>query len=287
MSQGELKRIYGALTDDLKAAALKGGGQKALGAFNWANSLNAAVAKRREELARLLNVKNDEGILHAIMRMAGSRSSADVKMLAKVRAAIPEDDWNDISSAVIARLGRQAQGNGDFTPDLFLRDYRQLSSQGKALLFGNKPQLRDALDDLATVADRFKTLQKFANSSKSGDVFTGGALITLAVSNPILFAKTVIPSAIIARVFSKPATVRAMATWSRAYQKYVAKPSVGTMKLLAASSKRFASNIGMSFGLAPYVDHLAVALSGSPGAGSTSVVARPQQPMQPGREQHP
>lgn len=268
MSQGELKRIYGALTEDLRNAARQAGGRRALDAFTWANSLNAAVAKRRAELARLLNVKNDEGIIHAIERMAGSRSSADLKMLAKVKASVPADDWNDIASAVIGRMGRQANGNGDFTAELFIRHYKQLSDQGKALLFGNKPGLRDALDDLATVADRFKSLQKFTNSSKTGDVVTGSALMTLAVSNPFLFVKTVIPSVIMARIFSKPATVRAMTRWASAYHNYVAKPSIGAMQILSASSKRFASEIGQSFGLTPYVDRFALALAGSPRAAA-------------------
>ncbi|MFD2678173.1 hypothetical protein [Camelimonas lactis] len=59
MSGGELKRIYGGLTDDLKTAAERAGGPRGKALFERANNLYSAVSGRREALAKIVGSKGD------------------------------------------------------------------------------------------------------------------------------------------------------------------------------------------------------------------------------------
>jgi type II secretory pathway component PulJ len=64
MSKAELKRVYGALSKDLRQSAQDAGGARGLQLFERANQLNSSVAGRREKLAEIV------GSLHETPRVA-------------------------------------------------------------------------------------------------------------------------------------------------------------------------------------------------------------------------
>jgi hypothetical protein len=140
MSQAELKQIYGSLSDDLKTAVERAGGKKALDEFNAANAFNVQVSKERETLNKVLGTKSDEAVFDKIVSMAGSTSRADINTLFQVKKAVSPETWNEISSAAIARMGRDREGN--LTPDRFITEYGKLSQTGKAALFTSEPAKR-------------------------------------------------------------------------------------------------------------------------------------------------
>lgn len=280
ISKAELKQLYGALTEDLRSAVSRSGGKAALKAFDRANFLNAAVAKRREELMRLLGAQNDEGVFSAIYRAAGSTSTADINLLMKARKAMPPEAWDGIASAVVSRMGR-ANGQGDFSLQRFFTDYGKLSPAGKKLLFAGKGDLAGALDDLATVATRFKRLEQFANPSgtaqHAGLLAAGGGVVT----DPISTATAVLGGGLMARVLSRPATVRAMTAWAKVYDLSLRRPSKALGDSVKFAALRFSREVGLEFGLGREVDRIALALSGGsppPGGGPQPAYAGDQQP---------
>ena len=95
--------------------------------------------------------------------MAGTGPRADINKLAQARKVMGADDWNEVASSVVSRLGRDVEGN--FSPQRFLTDYGNMSDAGRNLLFKstNNP-LKTHLDDIAEVSSRFKRLQQFANA---------------------------------------------------------------------------------------------------------------------------
>jgi hypothetical protein len=236
ISQAELKQIYGSLSDDLKAAVERAGGKKALEEFNAANSFAANVSKEREVLNKVLGTKSDEAIFDKIASMASSTSRADVSSLIKVKNAVSDDTWGEISSAVIARIGRDREGN--LTPDRFIAEYGKLSKAGQATLFNT--ETRQALEDIARVSSRFKQLNQYANPSGTGQTVLGGALGTGAVLSPLTAIKVAVPGYITAKILARPATAKTAADYVKAYELAARMPSTKTQEFLNRRARELA-----------------------------------------------
>lgn len=292
MSHSELKRVYGGLSEDLRSAALNAGGQEGLAKFDRANRYYSLLSKRRENLVRLLGAKNDEGVFDALSRTAGSSSKADLNLLLQARKAMPGDAWDDVASGVIAKMGRPNAGESAnagaaaFSPEKFATEWAKMTPQGRSILFRStgKGDLAKALDDIVTVSQRFKQLQRLGNSSGTGQQVIGfsqaagaASQITAAMMgaiDPLTAAASVTASIggpwLMAKILSKPATARAMANWSKAY--------VGGKRLAVSyASKRLAQEIGQEFGLAKNVPALAAAFEDAGGGPPGNAQAQPQQ----------
>ncbi len=276
INQQELKRVYGSLTRDLRAS-IKNSSMGSLGIaqFDKANALAAKVAKRRAELAQVLGINkpaSPEAVFAAIQRKAGSRSSADIDAVNKIRKSMPPDTWDQVASGVVGGLGRSDAVSGGVSLDRFFTGYNQLSAAGKGALFGNKPDLHAALDDLATIAGRGKEVAKWANPSGTAQHGAYAAL-GAAVVQPWLWPKlatAALGAHFLTRALTRPATVRAMSAWARVWQANqinrlgAGGPAQKNIQSLQFVSRRFAAEIGLQFGLgADRVRQLADSLSGN------------------------
>lgn len=250
ISQGELKQIYGALTQDLKTAVQNSGGEQASKAFERANKYTQLVSDRRESLNKILGpaTRSDEGIAATITRLAGSNSSADAKLLVQARRSMSSEDWKDIASSAIDQLGRNRAG--EFSPTKFASDFSKLSETGRQTLFNatgdNKvlPYLRD----IAKVSERFKQLNKFANPSGTAGHTITAALGGLALNEPITAISSIIGGRVISRALSQPATAASMARWSRAYLNAAAKPGASTIAQLQSATQNLTNTFNSTLG---------------------------------------
>lgn len=261
MDGGELKRIYGALSDDLKNAAEAAGGQRGKQLFERANALNAAVAKRREELAKIVGAKGDaspEQVFDRLLSFASEKGGANANLLAKARNAIGQD-WEEVASGIVSRLGRDAEGN--FTPDRFVTAWGKLSPQGKSVLFGSSGH-RAALEDIATISSRFKELNKFANPSGTAQNATFAATGAGLIADPVTTIATVVGGNVLSRILAQPATASSMARWSRVYQAAVTKPSAATAATLQVATRNLSATIGDKLGVSVAPEQIIRAISG-------------------------
>lgn len=263
MSMGEVKQIYGALSKDMRLAIARGGGQDALNAYEKAEKAAARWANVREDLQRVLNVQSEEGIFSRVLQAAGSKSTADIKLLGRVRGAVGAEKWNEVSSALIERLGRAPDGS--FSPDRLLgpSGLGGLSEEGKRLLFrstGNASHA-DVIDDIATISRRWKSLNQFANPSGTGQSVIGGGIGFGAALDPVSTATSFLGAYGVAKVLSMPSTARSFAAWSRAYERYVKTPSQATAEGFRQASKLLATNSAKELGTE--VDSLARKLQGA------------------------
>ncbi len=281
-SQSELKRIYAGLTDDLKTAVENSGGKVAVQAFERANSLNKAVAARREELAKLVGKSGDapaERVFDAIVARASTSSRADVQLLAKARQTIG-NDWNEVSSAVIARLGRDKEGN--LTPDRFITDYGKLSEQGKAILFDSTT--RKSLDDIATISSRMKEVgSRFGNPSGTAQNVGFGAAVAGMFTAPMTTLGTVFTGNALSYVLSQPATVQSAAKWARAYELAVKQPTAKAANALTIAARNLADAAADQIGGPAAVDQAVKALSGPFRSMAEPSNSQPQQEEQRNR----
>jgi hypothetical protein len=248
MSMGEVKQIYGALSQDMRLIIARAGGPDGLKAYEAAEKAAKRWANVREDLQRILNVQSEEGVFSKIITAAGSKSSADISLLGRVRGAVGPDKWNEVSAALIERLGRAPDGS--FSPDRMVgpSGLGGLSEEGKRLLFRSTglSSHADVIDDIATISKRFKQLNQYANPSGTGQTTLGGALGAGAVADPITTATTFLGSLGISAVLSRPASARSMAAWSRAYQKAATQPTPANVQGYQQASKLFAASIANS-----------------------------------------
>jgi len=232
-SKAELKQLYGALTEDLGASVKSAGGNRAMELFNRANSMNKAVAERRENLAKIVGMKGDvnpEEVLGRIERMAQAGTKGDINRLVMARKSIPPQDWEHVTAGVVERLGRDTRG--DFSPTRFLSGFAKMSDNGKDIMFGpmgNKT--RDALEDIKTVSAKFDELNKYANVSKTAPVLGGMQFMGTLLAAPFYpkaaaAAAAAVPfNFVMSRVLSNPTTASAAANLQRAL--YDLKVGVG------------------------------------------------------------
>jgi hypothetical protein len=265
ISQSELKQIYNGLSADLKASVRNAGGERAASLFERANRYYDLVSDRRENLARILNAKSDEGLFSKIVSSAGSTSSADSKLLVQARKAVSPEDWNEIGSAVIGRLGRDAEGN--FTPDRFATAWGKLSEQGKSLLFSKEH--RAALNDIATISSRFKQLNQFANPSGTGQTVAGVAGLGGVFVDPVSLLGGIVSSRVLSGLLAKPATTRTVSRWSKAYESAVRAPSKATSDFLKRETQSFSASIANVLGAPQLARDLSRAIQGAVPAGAS------------------
>jgi hypothetical protein len=246
-SQNELDNIYKGLTADLKSAVARSGGEKASAAFESANQLAAKTAREREALQKVLGKDaSDERVFDKITAMANSNSRGDRVAMARVRGAVSDETWNDLASGVISKLGRDADGN--FSPDRFVTGWGKLSQEGKSQLFGGKKELSSSLDDIATVSRQFKTLNQYANPSGTGQSVIGASYLSGALLDPTTVVGSVVGARVLSSIMSKPTSARALAAYTKAYQRQAVAPTAQSTQLLENTSRALAAYIGHETG---------------------------------------
>jgi hypothetical protein len=273
LSKAELKKIYAALTKDLELSVQNAGGNQAQAAWRRANTYYDAASKRREELMRVVGAKSDEAVFNKVLA-AANQKTGDQALLAKVRRSLPADEWNEMASAVIARMGRDpkfvttpgtATTSTGFSPDRFMSAYGDLSPAGKALLFRStgRSDLASALDDIATVSQRFKQLNTFANPSGTAQNTMFGVGGYGLATNPLAVFGTVVPGAITSWMLSRPQSARSIAKWSNAYYNAVAKPTRATLQAFDQATRTFADDVGRQLGVPQHAEALFRQLQGA------------------------
>ncbi len=260
-SQDELRALYGSLSDDLRSVVKAAGGDKAVSAFEEANTFAAKSIEEQKALDKIVGPQSDEGLFSKIQAMAGSTSRADLQNLVRVRKAVSPETWDEVSSAVISTMGRDADGK--FSPDRFLTAYGKLSQNGKGLLFKTtgKTDLASSLDDIATVSRRFKQLNQFANPSGTGQAIIGGSYIPGLFVEPTSVISGVVGTRILSSALSKPTSARKLAEWAKAYETAAVKPSTTANRMLDVRSKVLALAIANDSGFPQQVGNIVSAIS--------------------------
>lgn len=247
VSGSELKKIYGGLSKDLESSVAASGGPKASAAFDRANKYYSLVSDRRESLAKIIGADGNapaETVFSRIEAMAGSTSRADISKLAQARKAMGADDWNEMASTVVSRLGRDVEGN--FTPQRFITAYGKLSDAGKTLLFrsGGKSDLASHLDDIATVSSRFKELQKFANPSGTARNASWTAMGAGVATAPLTTLTTVLGGRAVAMALAQPASASSIAKLAKSQLALVTNPTPSRIAAYALAARNLISTIG-------------------------------------------
>lgn len=169
--RAELKRVYGALTQDIKAAASESS-PEALKAFERANKYTRTAHDRIDDYLERISTKVEpEKIFQAV-----AKGGEGTQTINAVKRSLKPEEWEVVASNVVRRMGRSTSGNqtaeGDaFSVDKFVTDWDKLGSAKKAL-FSGSPKLDSYGDDLAKIARVASTVKQ---SSRQGANYSGTA----------------------------------------------------------------------------------------------------------------
>tara|TARA_R100001510_G_scaffold36652_1_gene33119 strand:- start:450 stop:2240 length:1791 start_codon:yes stop_codon:yes gene_type:complete len=183
LDQGQLKKLYGALSQDLELAA-RSAGPKALNAYTRANNYYSAGQSRIENaLKNVLKADTEKKAYNDIVAMTLEASpKGSTKKLLQLKKSLPQDQWSTVSATIIRKLGEtppQRSGAPDatdfaeFNPANFLTNWNKMDNSAKTvLLSGNAPaSVKTELDKLAQVVEKFKQ-RPVATGSAPANIMT-------------------------------------------------------------------------------------------------------------------
>lgn len=178
VSTADWKRLYGALSEDMKSAAASRGGLKA---FERANSFWKAGHQRIDEILEpLVRKKVPEQVFEAL-ETAGKKGATKLRTL---RKSVTDDQWRVVSATVMQRMGKAVSGQqgaegGEFSFRTFLTNWNKLEPTAKAALFDGPGTrgMRNDLDSIARAAGRImESSQAFANPPGTAQGLIGQAM---------------------------------------------------------------------------------------------------------------
>jgi hypothetical protein len=236
---GQLRALYGALSDDIRQTASRYGPQAEKSWTRW-NNYARARANRIENVVSLIVGKSDDkgpqSAFEAMQRLASEKGGDSVK-LAQALRSMPQDEADSVRATMLGELGKASAGQqnavGDvFSPAQFVTSWNKLGDRAKNILFTGEH--RAAIDDVVKVVSGMKASTKFANSSKTGiGVVASTHTIPMMLANPIVGAidmalqygsgKLLASPSVARKIAGTPLNAKgATAYWSRPWVKAMA-----------------------------------------------------------------
>jgi len=178
ISRQTYKKLYAALSEDIRIAARTAGVETA---FNDANKIFSGGAELLEKTLKTVGGKTIAEDAYAAAISNAQRGPTKLKAL---KATLSPEQFDDFRAVVVGGLGKNKQGH--FTPDLFLSHYDGLNPASKDVLFGTSGGLRKNLDTVAEAATMMKKVaSQYANPPETAKSI---GLIAMGSSLPTAFA---------------------------------------------------------------------------------------------------
>ena len=222
VSKGDLKRLYGALSDDLTRFAENQGPAAARSATR-ANNFYKGGIRRVEDIERVVNKNGGpEKIFQGVI--AGTKEGATT--LRTVMKSLKPEEQRMVSAAVVRRMGKATPGQQDvsgeaFSVETFLTNWAKLSPEARGTLFGRfGPEFKKNMDSLASLASNIRQGSGvFRNPSGTQQAITlqtaaGGSAFMAFMGQPKVAAAilgTTGASNLTARLMTNPKFVRFLA----------------------------------------------------------------------------
>jgi hypothetical protein len=208
--QGQLKKVYGALSKDLEEAANQAGAGKE---FARQNDFYKARMDRIESILERTIGKTPE---ETYARFFPKDNTQATTVRAVMRSLDPEQR-KIVTEAAVERLGKANASKQDaagdtFSPETFLTNWNKLSDGAKAQLF-HDPVVRKNMDALANVTENIKGGAKvFANPSGTAAAAAPLGLGYLAAVGNVATVGTLAGGAMIgAKMLTSPKVVEWLA----------------------------------------------------------------------------
>lgn len=182
-SQGELKRIYGALSKDLTEIA-RGAGPEAFKSMAAANRFYKFGANKIENvLDKIRNVENGR-----IIKFLQNANEVDSQYILGLKRALKPNEFSLVQKNIIEELGKippKQRGLEEgieeiFSSEAFLNNWASLNKQAKKTLFSS-PYYKGLSDDLNYLANVSNLIRKASVKSLKGGPTDKSSIGTLAL----------------------------------------------------------------------------------------------------------
>ena len=180
--QGPMAQVYGALSDDVKAAAEWLRPHDNGRAANLLRSHDRFVKAHRTtglpELQRITKAQTPEQAFDLVWNAAQDGGT----MLGRIRGQVTREEWDNVAATVLQRMGAAKPGQqgaseafgsaDDFSPETFLTNFSKLAPEAKKALFGGTRyrELIPELESLVRTAGRARDAAKIRNTSRTAPV---------------------------------------------------------------------------------------------------------------------
>lgn len=169
------KQVYAAMTLDLSAAAQR------------INPKAANVLKRADQYTKAFNrnvgvTLNKIGKFNTdeeVFRYIEQGRNIGATKLRQLRKQFEPEEWDTVVASTLDRMGLASAGGQDATGELFsvntfMSNWNRMSAEAKDALFYSQRYkgLRQNLDDLVEVSSSLKGVERFANTSNSGNLLS-------------------------------------------------------------------------------------------------------------------
>lgn len=219
-----MRRVYGALTEDMGAASRSAGpdAEKAVALADRYTRRNMT------QLMPALQKIEDLGADEKAFKFAMDTTREGGTKLATLRRAFTPEEWDTVAGTVLGRMGSAKPGAQDaageaFSANTFLTNWNSMAPEARAALFGGRRYegLAPELDRLVKVVGALKDTEKMANPSGTARQIAqlatvsalGGSLGMIAggadvESGAAGVAGAIVAPAVAAKLITSPSFVR-------------------------------------------------------------------------------
>ena len=243
----EIKELYGALTQDMRAAATQSG-PKALEAFERANKYTADGHTLMEDYLQGIASKVDVEDIHKAT-MSGKNEGPST--LRAVKQSLKPDEFQVVAATELNRLGRATNRNqnepGDiFSTETFLTNWNNLNPKARQELlsgYEGAGQIEHSLTAVAKMADNVRQGSKvWANPPGTAGAFSAkvgaGGLALTTMTGQFKYAGWILTAMAGANVTARTLTNPAVVKWVAAATKMPPSALPAHLTRLAAIAER-------------------------------------------------
>ena len=209
--KGALKKLYGALSEDMKAAVTAQGGEKALQSFNKANN---AFIRQTNILNKTLDPLIKADTPEKVYNMALSGTKQGGTNIKRIMRGLNSTQQEFVRGTVTNRMGLTQPGQQDsfgevFSPNKFLTEWNKLSPEARVNIFTAKQT--DSINTLNKAISTIKEVGKSAQTSNNLPYLTYLGLGGVLATSPVAAAGVVSGANITARMMTNPRFVKWLA----------------------------------------------------------------------------
>lgn len=216
-----MRRLYGALTDDMRAVADAAGPEASRALTRADRYTRLGMNTGSKLLNKIISTDADE----KAFRFALSGTKEGATNLRRLRNAFTPEEWGDVSATVLQQIGIPRSG-AEFSVDTFIRNWRTLAPEVRQTLFGGtryRNVARD-LDQIVNVAGAVSRTNALNNTSNTANAMVWQAMLGaigggagLAAQGDVggfagAIAGSIIAPRLAARLLTSPQFVRWLST---------------------------------------------------------------------------
>ena len=241
----QLRKLYGAMSDDLSQAAIATGDPKVIQAASRANNYYRAGMQRVDDIERVVD---RAGGPEAVYKALFNNSREGGTTLRKVMQSLDGQAQRDLAATTLRRLGKANPSAQDelgevFSPETYLTNWSRMAPEAKRALFDRfGPGFSKDLDAIAASAAKIRaTNQTLPNPSGSavvaGQTTAFGALAYGAATLNPSFVATAGAGLGIANIGARAMTNPKVVRWLAQTTKVPAAALPAQLSVLATMAK--------------------------------------------------